>query len=156
MATTRKSPARPSARKASPRTATRKAARPSTPDRDSHPRDSRGRFKADHHVRNVAVGTAAAIGAVAAGVAAAFRFGLLDRFLPASANDLGGHAAEDLLIDDGDAADASARPAGRAPAAFRPDMNAPMTAGERDALRPAKGQRAVELAGAGNGAVESV
>lgn len=42
-----------------------------------------------------------------------------------------GHAAPDL------AADSDLGPDHRAPAAFRPDMDAPMTAAEREALRPA-------------------
>lgn len=42
-----------------------------------------------------------------------------------------GHAAPDL------AADTDLGPAHRAPAAFRPDIDAPMTAAEREALRPA-------------------
>lgn len=102
------------------------------------PRDSHGRFKTDHHVRNAAVGAAVTVGAVAAGIAAAFRLGLLDRLLPAGE----GHGAEDLLIaDDADAEDADRRPGAehRAPVAFRPDMDAPMTAAEREALRPATG-----------------
>lgn len=109
---------------------TRKA---STPERASD-----GRFKPDHHVRNAAFGATAALGVVAAGVAAAFRFGLLDRFLP----NREGHEAEDLLIDApeqrGNEAD-TYQPSRRAPKAFRPDMDAPMTAAEREALRPAEG-----------------
>ena len=73
-------------------------------------RDSNGRFKADHHIRNAAVGGAVLVGAVAAGVAAAFKFGLLDRMLPAGE----GHGAEDLLLDDHPDADH------RAPAAVPP------------------------------------
>lgn len=42
-----------------------------------------------------------------------------------------GHAAPDL------AADTDLGPSHRAPEAFRPDMDAPMTAAEREALRPA-------------------
>lgn len=42
-----------------------------------------------------------------------------------------GHAAPDLAAD--------AAPGERAPEAFRPDMDAPMTAAEREALRPATG-----------------
>lgn len=42
-----------------------------------------------------------------------------------------GHAAPDLAAD--------AAPVERAPAAFRPDIDAPMTAAEREALRPAAG-----------------
>ncbi len=42
-----------------------------------------------------------------------------------------GHAAPDLAAD--------ATPGERAPAAFRPDMDAPMSAAEREALRPASG-----------------
>lgn len=44
-----------------------------------------------------------------------------------------GHAVPDL------AADAPLGPDHRAPEAFRPDMDAPMTAAEREALRPATG-----------------
>ncbi|MDO7844507.1 hypothetical protein [Sphingomonas immobilis] len=90
-------------------------------------RDSHGRFKADHSARNTAIGVAAGFGALAAGVAAAFRFGLLDRLLPAG----GEHAAPDLALD--------AAPAGtnRAPDAFRPDPTAPVPASEREGLRPA-------------------
>ena len=103
-----------------------------TPARDSH-----GRFKPDHSTRNTAIGVAAAVGAVAAGVAAAFRFGLVDR-LRAGAE---GHAAEDLLIAAGEDAETAERPAAdqRAPADFRPDIDAPMTAADREALRPATG-----------------
>ena len=101
----------------------RKQQNRSTPERGSD-----GRFKTDHHVRNAAVGTAAAIGVAAAGVAAAFRFGLLDRFLPAG----DGHSAEDLLLD------SHPGPDHRAPEAFRPDMDAPMSKSEREALRPAR------------------
>ena len=42
-----------------------------------------------------------------------------------------GHAAPDLAAD--------AQPGRRPPAAFRPDMDAPMSAAEREALRPAAG-----------------
>lgn len=44
-----------------------------------------------------------------------------------------GHAADDL------AGDAPVTLRSRAPDAFRPDMDAPMTAAEREALRPATG-----------------
>lgn len=44
---------------------------------------------------------------------------------------LEGHAAPDLAAD--------AEPGVRAPAAFRPDIDAPMTPAEREALRPATG-----------------
>jgi hypothetical protein len=120
---------------------------------DTPERDSRGRFKAEHHVRNAAVGGAVVVGAVAAGVAAAFKFGLLDRLLPAGE----GHGAEDLLLDEDDVHGNDARtPTGRKRSSpdFRPDIDAPMTKAEREALRPPKGQRAVELAGADNGSVE--
>ena len=122
MATTRKTAARKTAASKAPRGAKARA--------KVAPRTSDGRFKADHHVRNAAFGATAALGAVAAGVAAAFKFGLLDRFLPSRE----GHDAEDLLID--------AAPADRAPVAFRPDMTAPMSAAEKEALRPPKGTRA--------------
>lgn len=114
------------------RSAQRAGVHHDTPRRDSH-----GRFKPDHSTRNAAIGAAAAIGAVAAGVAAAFRFGLLDRLLPAGE----GHGADDLRIGADDSAESAPRPAPgqRAPQDFRPDMAAPMTAAEREALRPATG-----------------
>lgn len=125
MATTRKTATRkPAARKsAAPRGAKTRATAAS--------RDSHGRFKPDHHVRNAAFGATALVGAVAAGVAAAFKFGLLDRFLPAQE----GHSAEDLLIDE----DTRPDQLRRAPEAFRPNIDAPMTAAEREALRPPRG-----------------
>lgn len=121
MATTRKPAAKTARKAAAPRGAKARA--------KAAPRASNGRFKPDHHVRNAAFGATAALGAVAAGVAAAFKFGLLDRFLPSGE----GHSAEDLLID--------AAPEDRAPVAFRPDIDAPMTAAEKEALRPPKGIR---------------
>lgn len=90
-------------------------------------RDSHGRFKADHHKRNLAIGAATAVGAVAGLVGAALRFGLFDRLFAPSE----GHAAPDLAGDkhpDGSA---------RAPYDFRPDPTAPVPASEREALRPA-------------------
>ena len=104
-----------------------------TKTRNTPARTSRGRFKPDHNARNAAVGVTALLGVAAAGLAAAFRFGFLDRFLPAKV----GHAAPDLALDlPRPGADA------RAPAAFRPDMAAPMTAAEKEALRPPAGQAA--------------
>lgn len=94
-------------------------------------RDSSGRFKprqVSHQGRNAAFGVAAGLGAVAAGVAAAVRFGLFDRLLPAGNAE---HAAPDLALDQPHP-DASAR----APDAFRPDPTAPVTAAEREGLRP--------------------
>ena len=126
MATTRKPAAKTARKTAAPRGAKARA--------KAAPRASNGRFKPDHHVRNAAFGATAALGAVAAGVAAAFKFGLLDRFLPSSE----GHSAEDLLID---AAPPLQSPGDRAPVAFRPDIDAPMTAAEKEALRPPKGIR---------------
>lgn len=110
---------------------TKKAPRGAKARAKAAPRDGDGRFKADHRVRNTAFAATAVVGAAAAGIAAAFKFGLLDRFLP----NLDGHGAEDLLIDNDD--DARPDPLHRAPTAFRPDMDAAMTAAERDALRPA-------------------
>ena len=167
MATTRKSGSKSATRSASARagnarrSATQSAAQRTSKGRsggsgDTPERDSRGRFKTDHHVRNAAVGAAVTVGAVAAGIAAAFKFGLLDRLLPAGE----GHSAEDLLIeDDADQAELRAgksRGRGRAPADFRPDMDAPLSKADKEALRPAKGQPAAELAGADNGSVETV
>ncbi|MGN6277344.1 MAG: hypothetical protein ACTHM8_01305 [Sphingomonas sp.] len=91
-------------------------------------RDSHGRFKADHHKRNIAIGATTAVGAVAGLVGAALRFGLLDRLFPHKE----GHAAPDLAED-------KPRPDGsaRAPYDFRPDPTASVPADEREALRPA-------------------
>ncbi|MGN6622117.1 MAG: hypothetical protein ACTHKR_13790 [Sphingomonas sp.] len=91
-------------------------------------RDSHGRFKADHHKRNLAIGAATTVGAVAGLVGAALRFGLLDRLFPAHE----GHAAPDL-------AEGQPRPDGsaRAPYDFRPDPTAAVPSSEREALRPA-------------------
>ncbi|TPG21027.1 hypothetical protein EAH79_07370 [Sphingomonas koreensis] len=91
-------------------------------------RDSHGRFKADHHKRNIAIGATTAVGAVAGLVGAALRFGLLDRLFPHSE----GHAAPDLAED-------QPHPDGseRAPYDFRPDATAAVTPDEREALRPA-------------------
>lgn len=92
----------------------------------SQRRDSHGRFVPDHHARNVAIGATAIAGIAVAAVGAAFRFGWLDRFLPASE----GHDAPDLALD------ADAPGTDRAPDAFRPDPTAIPTAAEREALRP--------------------
>ncbi|SDA36707.1 hypothetical protein [Sphingomonas sp. NFR15] len=79
--------------------------------------------------RSTAIGVVAGLGAIAAGVAAALRFGLFDRLRPVGTAE---HAAPDL---------APGRPHpgpdARAPEAFRPDPTAPVTAAERDAFRPA-------------------
>ncbi|HEX4695388.1 hypothetical protein [Sphingomonas sp.] len=92
-------------------------------------RDSQGRFKADHRSRNLAFGAAAVIGFGAAAVGAAIRYGLLDRFFPASE----GHDAPDLE------GDTHPGPDSRAPEAFRPDPTAMPTAAERESLRPPPG-----------------
>ncbi|MEH3160395.1 MAG: hypothetical protein PGN08_16645 [Sphingomonas taxi] len=93
-------------------------------------RDSHGRFKADHRTRNLAIGAATAVGALASAAAAALHFGWLDRLLP---GDGGEHAAPDL------APDAPVPGTTRAPDAFRPDPTAPVPAAERESLRPATG-----------------
>ncbi|WP_375380198.1 hypothetical protein [uncultured Sphingomonas sp.] len=93
-------------------------------------RDSHGRFKADHHhARNVAIGATAALGALAAGVVAAFHFG------KAAAPGNAEHPAPDLAPD----APPPGRDGRRAPEAFRPDPTAAVPASEREALRPATG-----------------
>ena len=91
-------------------------------------RDSHGRYKADHRARNIAIGTATTVGAIAGLVGAALRFGLLDRLFPAKE----GHAAPDLA-EDKPHPDGSAR----APYDFRPDPTARVPADVREALRPA-------------------
>lgn len=88
-------------------------------------RDSHGRFKADHRTRNIAIGTATAVGAVASAVGAALHFGLFDRWLHRGE----GHEAPDLAP--------GAQDYERAPDAFRPEGDAPVGATEREALRPA-------------------
>ena len=96
------------------------------PDRDSH-----GRFTADHHAtRTLAIGGAlAALTALGVAAAAYFRNEIAARLAPE------GHDASDLPAPDQPRPDA----AHRAPAAFRPDIDAPMSAAEREALRPATG-----------------
>ncbi|WBH15495.1 hypothetical protein [Sphingomonas radiodurans] len=85
--------------------------------------------KADHTQRNVAIGVATVVGAVATGLASALHFGLFDRFV--GPND--GHAAPDLE------GDTHPGPDDRAVDHFRPDPTAPVSAADREALRPATG-----------------
>lgn len=93
-------------------------------------RDSHGRFKADRHrTRNVTIGATAALGALAAGVIAAFHFGKVAG--PGNAE----HDAPDLSPD----APTPGADGRRAPEAFRPDPTAPVPASEREGLRPATG-----------------
>lgn len=87
-------------------------------------------YKPDHHRRDRAIAAAGLIGAVAAGIGAALKFGWFDRYFPA---DDAEHAAPDL------AADAPTPGTTRAPEAFRPDPTAPVPASERESLRPATG-----------------
>ena len=83
------------------------------------------------------------IGAIALGAfavaASATLAGLFFYRRAAGANE--GHAAPDL------ARDTRPQPQDRAPVAFRPDMDAPMTAAEREALRPAAGPAPSIVAG---------
>ncbi len=94
--------------------------------------------------KKIAVALAAFAGGTAALTAAAVALGRRqsgggnDGPAPARPQALGtvsegaeGHAAPDLAPD--------AEPHQRAPEAFRPDMDAPMSAAEREALRPATG-----------------
>lgn len=92
-------------------------------------RDSQGRYKADHTQPNTAIALATTLGAIATGVASALHFGLFDRFLGPK----DGHAAPDLE------ADTHPGPDDRAPEHFRPDPTAPVSAADREALRPATG-----------------
>lgn len=84
----------------------------------------------DHRTRNRAIAGVTAIGAIAAGIGAAFRLGWLDQLFP---NKGGEHAAPDL------AAGAPVPGTDRAPDAFRPDPTAPVPAADRESLRPAAG-----------------
>lgn len=79
------------------------------------------------------------IGAAVVGVAAAVAGALA--WLKSRATPAEGHAAPDLLGED------RPGPDDRAPEAFRPDMDAPMTAAEREALRPATGPAPSLVAG---------
>jgi len=103
------------------------------PTRKAPKRGNNGRFKprakANTQGRTTAIGVAAGLGAVAAGIAAALRFGLFDRLRPAGNAE---HPAPDLAPDT-----PHPGPDARAPEAFRPDPTAPVTAAEREALRPA-------------------
>jgi hypothetical protein len=92
-------------------------------------RDKHGRFKADHTQRNIAIGAATAVGAIATGLASALHFGLFDRFFGSKE----GHEAPDLT------GDTRPSPEDRAPEAFRPDPTAPVSAADKEALRPAPG-----------------
>jgi hypothetical protein len=92
-------------------------------------RDSHGRYKADQNQRAVVIGAATAIGAIATGVASAIHFGLFDRFFAPK----DGHAVPDLE------GDTHPGPNDRAPEHFRPDPTAPVSAADREALRPATG-----------------
>jgi len=96
-------------------------------------RDSHGRFKADHHKRNIAIGATTAVGAVAGLVGAALRFGWLDRLFPHQ----DGHAAPDLAEDAAGHVPPHPDASHRAPVDFRPDPTAPVPASGREALRPA-------------------
>jgi hypothetical protein len=88
-------------------------------------RDSHGRFKADHHIRNRTIG-AALIGAAALAIGTLFRGRIRAALSPAGAE----HEAPDLSLD-------AAQPGtSRAPDAFRPDPSAPVSASEREGLRP--------------------
>lgn len=87
-----------------------------------------------HAPKPMTAGTAWSIGAVAlaagAGIAAFLSRGRIAALLSGSASE--GHVPTDLLDPKRNADD-------RAVADFRPDMSAPMTAAEREALRPATG-----------------
>lgn len=86
------------------------------------PRARRTAKSANRSARALGIGAAVVgIGAAIAGAFAWLRFSDVDE----------GHAAPDL------AGDTHPGPGDRAPEAFRPDMDAPMTASEREALRPA-------------------
>jgi len=95
-------------------------------------RANNGRFKprakAANSGRTTAIGVAAGLGALAAGVAAALRFGLLDRLRAVGTAE---HPAPDLAPNQ-----PHPGPDARAPEAFRPDPTAPVTAAEREGLRP--------------------
>lgn len=92
------------------------------------------RTASESSTRRTAAIAVTAIGGLAAGVAAALKLGWLDRFFVAP-GDSGGaeHAAPDL------APDAPTPGTTRAPEAFRPDPTAPLSAADREALRPATG-----------------
>lgn len=93
----------------------------------TQPRDSHGRFKADHSTRNTVLAASAGVAAaIGVGVLAAFRTGLVDRLRPARE----GHEAPDL------AADSHPDGSNRAPEAFRPDPTAPVDRQDRESLRP--------------------
>ncbi len=94
-------------------------------------RDSHGRFKADHRLRNRSIAAGAML-AAGAGLAAAIWRGWVT--MPRALSRLGeteGHEAPDLALD-------AARPGtDRAPEDFRPDPEAIPTDAERKALEPA-------------------
>jgi hypothetical protein len=93
------------------------------------PRPAPRPAKADHSQRNTAIAVATTLGAVATGLASALHFGLFDRFFGPS----DGHAVPDLE------GDKHPGPNDRAVEHFRPDPTAPVSAADREALRPATG-----------------
>lgn len=94
-------------------------------------RDSHGRFKADHRIRNRSI-AAGALLAAGAGLAAAVWRGWVKLPRALSMHDeTEGHEAPDLALD-------AARPGtDRAPEDFRPDPEAIPTDADREALKPA-------------------
>ena len=97
---------------------------------NTQPRDSHGRFKADHRTRNRSL-MAGAVLAAGAGLAAAIWRGWVKMpRAPWMDEASEGHEAPDLALD-------AARPrSDRAPEDFRPDPEAIPTDAERNALRP--------------------
>lgn len=84
----------------------------------------------DHAPRTRTLAAVGAVGALAAGIGAAFSLGWFDRLFR---RDGAEHAAPDL------AASAPTPGTERAPDAFRPDPTAAVPDSEREALRPATG-----------------
>lgn len=96
-------------------------------------RRSANRKPADKPVKKTSgVAVAAGIGAVAAGLFGALRFGLFDKLL-ASRPTAGEHPAPDLK------ASAPTPGTNRAPVDFRPDPTATVPKSDYDSLRPATG-----------------
>ena len=93
-------------------------------------RDSHGRFKANHRTRNLALGVGAAFVATGAAIGTALWRGWVRMPQGPWAE---GDAAPDLALD------APPASTNRAPDAFRPDGDAPVPAGDREALRPPAG-----------------
>lgn len=106
---------------------------PAKPTRQPKPAARKpNRAKTERTGSSAAIGIVAAAAAIAGGLVAAFRFGVFNRAIAGGSKTSAEHAAPELAADR-----PHPGPEDRASPAFRPDPTAPVTAAEREALRPA-------------------